>query len=206
MIFFKQVLQVLLVNGFVLGLGAVDFAEETAEKTESELLVTAGTVTEIVDGDTFKYCPTEDEPCSEEQWIEVDLWGVDAPELTPKEQFFSKQASQYLVDELLQQTVILEQMKIDDNGKAFVKVLIVNHPNSNFNVHLLLEGHGWATTTADDDTADLVAYREAEKFAREHKLGLWREIEPIAPKEWLEQHADDLEAEQTSDANTSDSE
>lgn len=110
------------------------------------------------------------------------------------------------MDELLQQTVILEQMKVDDNGKAFVKVLIVNHPNSNFNVHLLLEGHGWATTTEDDDPADLIAYSEAEKFARERKLGLWREIEPIAPWEWLKQHSDDLEAEQTSDADTSASE
>ena len=206
MIFYRQVIRVLLVNGFVLGLGTISLAEETAEKSESELRVTSGTVTEIVDGDTFKYCPTEDEPCSEEQWIEVDLWGVDAPELTPKEQFFSKKASQYLVDELLQQTVILEQIKIEDNGKPLVKVLIVNHPNSNFNVHLLLEGYGWATPTEDDDTADLVAYREAEKFAREHKLGLWREIEPIAPREWLKQHADDLESEQTSDTDTSESE
>ncbi len=206
MIFYRQVIRVLLVNGFVLGLGTISLAEETAEKTESELRVTSGTVTEIVDGDTFKYCPTEDEPCSEEQWIEVDLWGVDAPELTPKEQFFSKKASQYLVDELLQQTVILEQIKIEDSGKPLVKVLIVNHPNSNFNVHLLLEGYGWATPTEDDDTADLVAYREAEKFAREHKLGLWREIEPIAPREWLKQHADDPESEQTSDTDTSESE
>lgn len=199
MTLFKQATPILLTSKLLLGLGLIGFADETTEETESQLVVTSGKVTDIIDGDTFKYCPTTDEPCTEEQWIEVDLWGVDAPELTPKEQFFSKKASQYLVDELLRQTVVLEQMKTDDDGKPKVKVLIVNHPNSNFNVHLLLEGHGWATTTEEDDATDVVAYREAEKFARERKFGLWREIEPVAPWQWLKQHNEELELTQDPD-------
>lgn len=191
---------------FMLGLGTTAISDENTEETESDLIITSGKVTQIVDGDTFKYCPTDEEPCSAEDWLEVDLWGVDAPELAPEEQFFSKKASQYLVDELLHETVILEQMKTDDGGRPMVKVLIVNHPNSNFNVHLLLEGHGWSTTTDDDDVADVVAYREAEKFAKERKLGLWREIEPVAPWEWLKQHAEKLEPEQELDTDSNESE
>lgn len=193
---------------FLMGIGIACIADETTTVTEtdSDLIVTSGTVTQIVDGDTFKYCPTEDAPCTEEDWLKVDLWGVDAPEMAPEEQFYSKKASQYLVDELLKQTVVLEQIKTDDDGNPMVKVLIVNHPNSNFNVHLLMEGHGWSTTTEEDDVADVVAYREAEKFARERKLGLWREIEPIAPWEWLKQHADKHEQDQNSDADSTEAE
>lgn len=201
-----RVTQKPLIVVIALTVGIVLPDDETTVNTESDLIVTSGTVTNIVDGDTFEYCPTDDEPCSEEDWVEVDLWGVDAPELTPEEQFFSKKASQYLVDELLKQTVVLEQMKTDDAGKPMVKVLIVNHPNSNFNVHLLMEGHGWSTTTQEDDVADSVAYGEAEKFAKERKLGLWREIEPVAPWDWLKLHADKLEEEPDSNTDSTESE
>ena len=200
--------QRILALKFLMGLGIACIANETTsdKETDSDLIVTSGTVTQIVDGDTFKYCPTEDAPCTEEEWLEVDLWGVDAPEMSPKEQFYSKKASQYLVDELLKQTVVLEQMKTNDEGKPMVKVLIVNHPNSNFNVHLLMEGHGWSTTTEEDDVADVVAYSEAEKFAQERKLGLWREIEPVAPWEWLKQHTDKLDQDPTSEIDSTETE
>lgn len=209
-----QLMQKILIMKFIVGLGLACIADETAnetanettEETESEIVVTSGVVTEIIDGDTFKYCPTKDGPCSEDEWVEVDLWGVDAPELTPEEQFFSKKASQYLLDELLKETVVLEQMSTDDAGKPMVKVLIVNHPNSNFNVHLLMEGYGWSTVTDEDDVTDVVSYLEAEKFAQKRKLGLWREIEPIAPWDWLKMHADDLERDQATDTDSPDSE
>ena len=188
--FLGRAIQTLLIIELTLGFASAVFADETTTETESDLNVTSGEVTQIVDGDTFKYCPTEDDPCTDEQWVEVDLWGVDAPELTPEEQFYAKKASQYLVDELLGQTVVLEEISAKDGGKPMVKVLIVNHPNSNFNVHLLMEGHGWSTTTEEDDAADVVAYREAEKYARTRKFGLWREIEPVAPWEWLQQRND----------------
>ncbi|MCY3541686.1 MAG: thermonuclease family protein [Gammaproteobacteria bacterium] len=201
-----QTIQKILIVTFIVGLGIVYIAEENTEETESNIVVTSGIVTDVIDGDTFKYCPTKDDPCSEDEWVEVDLWGVDAPELTPEEQFFSKKASQYLLDELLKQTVILEQMNTDDAAKPMVKVLIVNHPNSNFNVHLLMEGHGWSTVTDEDDVEDVVSYREAEKFAQKRKLGLWREIEPVAPWNWLKMHADELEPDQPTDTNSPDSE
>ena len=205
-----QWMQKFLIMKFIVGLGLACIADETpdetTEETESEIVVTSGVVTEIIDGDTFKYCPTKEEPCSEDEWVEVDLWGVDAPELTPKEQFFSKKASQYLLDELLKETVVLELMSKDDAGKQMVKVLIVNHPNSNFNVHLLMEGYGWSTVTDEDEVSDTVSYREAEKFAQKRKLGLWREIEPIAPWDWLKMYADDLERDQTTDTDSPDSE
>ncbi|MXW07140.1 MAG: hypothetical protein F4X56_05535 [Gammaproteobacteria bacterium] len=199
-------IQKILIVTIIVGLGIVYIAEENTEETESNIVVTSGIVTDVIDGDTFKYCPTKDDPCSEDEWVEVDLWGVDAPELTPEEQFFSKKASQYLLDELLKQTVILEQMNTDDAAKPMVKVLIVNHPNSNFNVHLLMEGHGWSTVTDEDDVEDVVSYREAEKFAQKRKLGLWREIEPVAPWNWLKMHADELEPDQPTDTNSPDSE
>ncbi|MYD46722.1 MAG: hypothetical protein F4W92_10245 [Gammaproteobacteria bacterium] len=205
-----QVTLKILIMKFIVGLGVVCIADETTdgitEETDSDIVVTSGVVTEIIDGDTFKYCPTKDDPCSEDEWVEVDLWGVDAPELIPEEQFFSKKASQYLVDELLKETVVLEQMDTDAAGKPMVKVLIVNHPNSNFNVHLLMEGHGWTTTTDEDDVTDVVSYREAEKFAQKRKLGLWREVEPVAPWDWLKMHSDKLESDRTMDADSTESE
>ena len=203
-------MQKILFMKFIVGLGLACIADETpdetTEETESEIVVASGVVTEIIDGDTFKYCPTKDEPCSEDEWVEVDLWGVDAPELTPEEQFFLKKASQYLLDELLKETVVLEQMSKDDAGKQMVKVLIVNHPNSNFNVHLLMEGYGWSTVTDENDVTDVVSYREAEKFAQKRKLGLWREIEPVAPWDWLKMHEEILETDEATDTDSLDSE
>lgn len=163
---------------------------ETDDESEVELLV--GKVTTVLDGDTLQFCPKVDDECTDDEVIEVDLWGVDAPELEEKSQFHAKEAKQYLAAQVSDETVILEVVARDETKRQFVKVFIVNHPNSNLNLHLLLEGKGWAIISEESDSKE---YELAEEFAREQRKGLWREVEPIEPWIWREQQAEEEKPE-----------
>lgn len=158
---------------------------ETDDESEIKLLV--GKVTTVFDGDTLQFCPKVDEECTDDDLIEVDLWGVDAPELDLKKQFHAEEAKQYLESQVSDETVVLEVVSKDETNLQFVKVFIVNHPHSNLNLHLLLEGKGWANVPEESDSKE---YELAEEFARDQRKGLWREVEPIEPWVWREQQAE----------------
>ena len=82
----------------------------------------------------------------------------------------------------------MEVKETEDSGKKIAKLFVVGAEPSNLNVHLLMEGHAWSTAKNDMDALE---YDLAEDYAKERKLGLWREIEPVAPWDWRKQHQEE---------------
>lgn len=156
------------------------------QSDEPELIT--GTVAEVRDGDTISFCPKIDEECKSKERFEVDLWGIDAPEMTPKKQFHAEKAKDYLSSVAQSKVAILEVMETEDSGKRIAKLFVVGTDHSNLNVHLLMEGHAWST--AKDDM-DALEYDLAQDYAKDRQLGLWREVEPVAPWDWRKQHQED---------------
>lgn len=156
------------------------------QSEEPELV--KGTIAEIRDGDTISFCPKIDEECKSKERFEVDLWGIDAPEMTPQKQFHAEKAKDYLSSVAKSKVAILEVMETEDSGKKIAKLFVVGTDHSNLNVHLLMEGHAWST--AKDDM-DALEYDLAQDYAKDRQLGLWREVEPVAPWVWRKQHQED---------------
>ncbi len=162
-------------------------ATSSAIGQEEEPEILKGKAVEVDDGDTFTLCPKIEEDCSLSERLTIDLWGIDAPEIRPRKQFYAQKAKDYLTDILDSQTLVVEVMDTDDEGRKSAKIYIVNHENSNLNVHLVIEGYAWSTRKEDPDAKE---YELAEKFARERGIGLWREIEPIPPWIWRQTDGD----------------
>ena len=144
-----------------------------------------GTVHEVIDGDTIVFCPKIETECKLAERYEVDLWGIDAPEVVPRKQFHAQKAKEYLEKVVDSSIVVLEIKEKNEEGRTFAKVFVVGHEHSNLNVHLLMEGHAWSTVEEDSAAAE---YTLAEEYAKERKIGLWREVEPTAPWNWRESH------------------
>lgn len=161
----------------------VAVTSQAVQSEEPEFL--KGTVHEVVDGDTIVFCPKIEGECKLSERYKVDLWGIDAPEVVPRKQFHAQKAKEYLEQVVDSSIVVLEVKEKNEEGQIFAKVFVVGHEHSNLNVHLLMEGHAWSIVEEDSAAAE---YELAEAYARERKIGLWREIEPIAPWTWRESH------------------
>lgn len=161
----------------------VAFVSPALQSEEPEFL--KGTVHEVVDGDTIVFCPKTEGECKSAERYEVDLWGIDAPEVVPRKQFHAQKAKEYLEEVVDSQIVVLEVKVTNESGRKIVRVFVVGHEHSNLNVHLLMEGHAWSTVEEDSDASE---FKLAEEFAKERKIGLWREVEPTAPWIWRESH------------------
>ena len=153
-----------------------------------------GRVAEVRDGDTISFCPKIDEECKSSEQFEVDLWGIDAPEMQPLKQFHAEKAKDYLESVVNSKVVILEVKETEDSGKKIAKLFVVGADPSNLNVHLLMEGHAWSTAKGD---LDALEYDLAQDYAKERKLGLWREVEPVAPWDWRKQHEEESSEAET---------
>ncbi|MCY3883409.1 MAG: thermonuclease family protein [Gammaproteobacteria bacterium] len=154
----------------------VTFAAHTEEEDFLK-----GTVHEVVDGDTIVFCPKIEGECKSAERYEVDLWGIDAPEVVPRKQFHAEKAKEYLESVVDSRVIVLEVKETTKEGKKLAKIFVVGHDPSNLNVHLLMEGHAWSIVEEDSDAAE---FDLAEEYAKDRKLGLWRELEPTAPWDW----------------------
>ncbi len=175
------------------------FGEEASELTEnsqdetSENTFIIGVITKVIDGDTLQYCPNLEENCEDTELVEIDLWGMDAPELEPEPQFHAIRAQTHVEETLLDETVVIELMgtQSEVNENEFAKIYTLENQGEAVNLQLLMDGIAWSTVEDEDEKK---AYALAEEFARERFIGLWREIEPIAPWLWLEQQSEDQES------------
>ena len=151
----------------------------TVQTEDPEFL--KGKVHEVVDGDTIVFCPKVESECKSAERYEVDLWGIDAPEVVPRKQFHAQKAKDYLEEVVDSQIIVLEIKERSEEGRNLAKVFVVGHEHSNLNVHLLMEGHAWSIVEEDSASAE---YDLAEEYAKERGIGLWREVEPTAPWIW----------------------
>lgn len=122
----------------------------------------------ISDGDTLTVLINENEQ------MKVRLAEIDAPE---KAQPFGKRSKQSLSDMCYQQTAVIERIDIDRYGRTVAKVqcgLI------NANEEQIRTGMAWIYRKYLRDQK----ISALEKGARESRLGLWKETNPIPPWEW----------------------
>ncbi len=130
---------------------------------------TSGKVTKVADGDTFTLID------SYGKISKIRLYGIDCPELN---QPFGKDAKRFTTNLLLNQTVFIEKISKDRNGRIVAKVYYNNRQS--LNEELLRKGMAWHFTKYDKSAS----YAALQRQAKASNVGLWAIANPIAPWDW----------------------
>ncbi len=135
----------------------------------------SGLVVGVSDGDTIKVLD------GNQQQHTIRLMGIDAPE---KAQAFGQRSKQSLSDLVFEKQVTVQWTKRDKYGRIVGKVW----PQDGVDICLeqITQGMAWHYKKyADEQSAqDREAYADAEKVARQSRLGLWQDPDPISPWFW----------------------
>ena len=124
-------------------------------------------VTKIVDGDTFHGLTKENEQ------IKFRVYGIDAPERT---QAFANRSRQHFSDLIFEKTVgIKVQTKRDRYGRPIVWVY--TDDGKDVGLEMLKAGMAWHYKEYDSSPE----YDKCEREAREARIGLWVDNNPVAP-------------------------
>lgn len=126
-------------------------------------------VIDIIDGDTITIF-TQDN-----RQLKIRFAGIDAPE---SDQEFGNIVKEHLLGAILNQTVTVSEMKNDCRDRLSATV---HHKERNLNLLLVDVGDAWA----DPDCVPDQKFVTAEKTAREKKIGLWQNPNPIKPSDFL---------------------
>ena len=137
---------------------------------DSEKLPTnfEGKVVAIKDGDTYKIM------CDGKERT-IRLSHIDCPE---KSQPFGKNAKQFASDLCFGQIAKVVSDGKTDRYKRLIAEVYVNEIC--VNKELVKNGFAWHFTKYSNNEE----YAKLEKLARQNVVGLWQDIEPIAPWEW----------------------
>ena len=144
---------------------ASNAAKSSNQQTASQQ--TTCRVVGIADGDTLT-CLTDSK-----QLRKVRLHAIDAPE---KQQSFGRQAKKHLSDLVYKQTVTLNITDTDRYGRTVADIQL---GSLNVNQQMVKDGYAWAYQRYGGSR-----YLQDEKAARQAKLGLWRDAQPIEPNQW----------------------
>lgn len=136
-------------------------------------------VTRVYDGDTIH---VSDNKYS----VKVKLAGIDAPEISRKkkerEQPFSQQSKKYLAGLILNKSVDIRAYELDVDNQILG---IVYFRGRNINLHMVKEGLAEVYRGIPPDGFDPEPYWQAEKKAREAKMGMWTLGDKyISPNDW----------------------
>lgn len=135
-------------------------------------------VTAVLDGDTLTCTQTKpNEPTRIEQ-IKVRLSYIDAPE---KGQAFGQVAKKSLSDMVYQKQVTLKIHGQDKYNRTLAEVF---YNDTNINQQMIRLGMAWAYR----DFKPSQAYIELENQAKNSRLGLWSEPNPVEPSKWRKKH------------------
>lgn len=126
-----------------------------------------GKVVRIADGDTFTLLTEEN------RQVKVRLYGIDCPE---KAQAFGQVAKQFLSNQIFGKQVEVHEKNIDRYGRT-IGIVFTDNP-INVNEALIKVGLAWYYSDYDKNHP---AWDSLEKQAREKKIGLWSQPNPIAP-------------------------
>lgn len=130
-----------------------------------------GKVISVKDGDTIDVV-FENEP------LTIRFAHIDCPEKRTN-QPFGNAAKKFTSDLCFGQIVTIEnEQKFDRYGRLIG--VVINENGLNVNKELLKAGLAWHYKKYSDDDS----YAELENIARQSKLGLWVEANPIPPWEW----------------------
>lgn len=143
-----------------------------------------GRVVAITDGDTITLLDAD------RVQHKIRLSGIDAPEKANKKvpldvggQPFGELSKRHLSDLIFNKQVSIEWNKKDRYGRTVGKVIV---DGVDANLEQIKAGMAWwyAKYRREQMPADQRLYSEAEQMVREGRVGLWRDIEPVAPWEW----------------------
>jgi endonuclease YncB( thermonuclease family) len=143
-----------------------------------------GKVIRISDGDTLVVLDAS------RKQHKIRVSGIDAPE---KAQAFGNRARQHLASMAFGKPVTVEWRKRDKYGRIIGKVLAnCDQPGCPLDAGLeqLKAGMAWwyRKYAGEQSAEDRERYGRAEQAARDGKLGLWRDPNPVPPWDWRKQH------------------
>lgn len=125
-----------------------------------------GTIIRVIDGDTYVFQ-------TQEGSFKVRMDGIDAPE---SDQAYGKESTLFM-EAYLNKPGTLKSSGVDRYGRILGTLFI---ENKNINLESVKTGNAWHYKKYSSDTE----LNNAEVYARENKLGLWKNPAPIEPWEW----------------------
>ncbi|OLY94822.1 Endonuclease YncB, thermonuclease family [Cnuella takakiae] len=128
-----------------------------------------GQVVKIADGDTFTLLMAGN------QQVKVRLYGIDCPE---KAQPYGKAAGRVLGALMEGHRVRIEEKDKDRYGRTIAVAFLDD--GRNINETMLAQGYAWHYIDFDKNPA----WSALEAKARDQRLGLWKESNPVAPWEF----------------------
>ena len=126
-------------------------------------------VVSISDGDTFRGLTEDNEE------IKFRIYGIDAPE---KHQAFGNRSTQYFADLIFGKDVGIKVQKTDYFGRQVVWVYTPD--GKDVSAEMLKAGMAWHFKKYDKSDE----YASLENSARQKRLGLWADKNPIPPWEF----------------------
>ena len=138
--------------------------EETEGSQLPEFIKTTVTCVKMIDGDTFETATGE----------RVRILGMDAPEIG---QAIAEESKQFMAGKLLDHKVdikIQTHLPVDTYGRTLA---IVTYRDENVAVSSIAAGLAKAYVLSDA-TYDPARYLEAERLAKERKVGIWNPATP----------------------------
>lgn len=147
-----------------------------------------GKVVSVADGDTITVLTPE------HKQIKIRLAAVDTPE---KKQAYGQKAKDFTAARVAGKNVTIKPETTDKYGRT-VGFVFVDGTNRSLNEQIVADGYGWVYRKYCQGTfcAD---WLQSEKKARETKIGLWAESNPIPPWEWRHtQKGSDVDNQNTS--------
>lgn len=144
-----------------------------------------GRVVSVADGDTVTVLDNDN------QQYKIRIMGIDAPE---KRQAFGDRSKQHLSQLVFGKPVAVEWNKHDRYGRIVGKVLVSSAvnctapcpPTLDTGLAQISQGLAWhyKKYANDQSPEDRQPYADAEIEARQSKLGLWGDADPVSPWEF----------------------
>jgi endonuclease YncB( thermonuclease family) len=130
-----------------------------------------GRATRVYDGDSFALLGADG------RRLQIRISGIDAPE---KGQAFADRSRRHLSQLLLQKDLLITPIKTDVYGRI---VAVVSADEQDIGLAQLRAGLAWhfLRYARDQSVEQRQAYARAEAEAREARVGLWRDREPLEP-------------------------
>ena len=130
----------------------------------------SGKVVRVADGDTITVLRGKEQ-------VKVRLYGIDTPEMR---QAYGNAAKKFTLNRVAGKTVEVEELDVDRYGRIVGWVTL---DSESVNRELVRDGYAWVYRKYCRHPVCSSLY-QLESRARQGKLGLWKEKEPVAPWEW----------------------
>jgi micrococcal nuclease len=132
-----------------------------------------GKVVNIADGDTITVLT------SDKQQVRIRLYGIDAPEAG---QPFGSKSTQFVRDLAARKTVEVGVRDTDRYGRTVAVIILPD--GSNLNEEIVRAGLAWVYTKYCKDRPMCARWDQLQEAARQARLGLWRDPDPVPPWDW----------------------